>query len=175
MSSSAAPLRRRRSPGLGQRLLVRGLTLIELMMSIAVLVVLAAVATPPLQEFLVNSRLREGGSSLMAEALYAQSEAIKRNGNVRLTVNGNELRVLDRSTGADVVLRERSLGESLSVDAAATLDFGSTGGLLPRGAVVDNIGLSRSGSTCGSDIRCPALRVESGGGIRLCPNKSSCS
>ena len=67
-----------------QLTLHRGVTLIELMVGLVITAVLLGMAAPFFGDYVTNSRLREGGNGLMAEALYAQSEALKRNGVVRL-------------------------------------------------------------------------------------------
>ena len=146
----------------------RGLTLIELSVGISIAAFLMMVAAPFFGDYIRNARLREAGNELLTEALIAQSEAIKRNTTVRLSTNGATLQVIDRSTGVDVMLRERNLAGSV-VAPVATLDFGSEGRPVPFGtsAAID---LSMTGETCSDDTRCPGLRVDAGGATRLCGN-----
>jgi type IV fimbrial biogenesis protein FimT len=151
----------------------RGLTLIELMIGIAITAILLTMASPYFADFINNSRLREGGNALMAEALYAQSEALKRNGTVRLSVNSTSTQVIDMTGAAPVTLRTRMLTEGLSADVL-NIDFGSDGMTRPRGTEI-SVDLVYSGVGCSNDQRCPRLRVEAGGSIRLCGNKLSCS
>jgi type IV fimbrial biogenesis protein FimT len=150
----------------------RGLTLIELMVALSIGVFLVLSAAPYFSDYTTNSRLRESGHLLYSEALVAQSEAIKRNNIVRLSTNGSTIQVIDRSVpGAPVVLRERGLSGSVTA-ATATLDFDSAG--LPRPFGTDvSINLSMSNVTCSSDLRCPGLRVDGGGAIRLCGDTTS--
>ena len=77
---------------LGQQ---RGFTLIELMVGIAIAAILMKVGAPFFGDYVVNSRLREGGNMMFTEALMAQSEAVKRNTRVRLSSTGSTLQVLD--------------------------------------------------------------------------------
>jgi type IV fimbrial biogenesis protein FimT len=150
-----------------------GLTLIELMVAIAIGCLLMAVAAPYFTDYLVNSRLRESGNSMLADALYAQNEAIKRNGTVRLQVEGSTIQVVDRSGPAEVTLRRRVLPGDVVVDEAAAVDFGSLGRPVPLGAEhIVNMGTGRV--PCDATLRCPALRVEAGGAIRLCNDRSAC-
>jgi type IV fimbrial biogenesis protein FimT len=157
----------------------RGLSLIELMVAITIAALLMLAAAPQLADYTNNSRLREGGTTLHAEALFAQSEAIKRNRVVRLTTAGSTVQVREaQDTAAMTLLRERTLAGGVTM-AAATVDFS------PRGYPVDRsvappvefvaaaIDLSLPGVTCSDEHRCPGLRVEAGGGIRLCGNKLS--
>jgi type IV fimbrial biogenesis protein FimT len=149
------------------RRLNRGLTLIELMIALAISAVLAVAAAPFLGDYVANSRLREGGNTLLAQTLLAQSEARSRNVPMRLRVAGNSLRLLDLSDpNAVVVVREQTLANSLVAAVDTNIDFGSDGRLTPLQDV--GVNLVMSNSTCSADRRCPGLRVDAGGAIRLC-------
>jgi type IV fimbrial biogenesis protein FimT len=145
------------------------MTLVELMVGIAVLAILATAAAPYLGDYVINSRLREAGNLLFTETLIAQSEAVKRNTTVRVTTSGSTVQVLDMTVPATpVVLRTRTLTQSV-VAPDATFDFGPEGRPAPFGTSVA-INLSMNGTTCSSDQRCPGLRVDAGGAMRLCGN-----
>lgn len=161
-------------PGSAPRPCQRGLTLIELMVAIAVVAVLLAAGAPYLGDYVRNSRLREAGNLLHTEALMAQSEAIKRNTRVRLSTNGAVVQVLDVTVaGTPVVLRERTLPGAVQAPVAA-LDFGGEGRPADFGTSLA-VDLSLPGSTCSSDVRCPGLRIDAGGAVRLCGNYLACT
>ena len=146
----------------------RGLTLVELMVAMSIAALLLFAATPYFTDYGTNSRLRESGNTLYSEALIAQSEAIKRNRVVRLATSGSTVQVIDMTDPArPVVLRTRSLAEGVRA-ATATVDFGSQG--WPSGLTAAAIDLSHATIACSADTRCPGLRVEAGGAIRLCGN-----
>lgn len=151
----------------------RGMTLIEVMVGLVIMAILLGMAAPFFGDFVTNSRLREGGNGLMAEALYAQSEALKRNGVVRLSVTAASSQVIDMGQAPPAVLRTRVFTNGLSADAV-DIDFGSDGMTRPVGTAVD-IDMAFSGITCSGEQRCPRLRIDAGGSIRLCGNKLSCS
>lgn len=149
----------------------RGLTLIELMVGLAVLAVLIAAGAPFMGDMVVNSRLRESGNLLYTETMMAQSEAIKRNTLVRVTVPSSDtVRVHDMSNAASpVLLRERTLPAGAALPTTTNFSFGPEGRPEPFGtAVAVNVGLSSG--TCSDDLRCPGLRIDAGGAVRLCPN-----
>ncbi len=166
-------------PAPGRRCLRRGLTLIELLVVITVAGLLIVAAAPSFSDYSSNARLREGGHALQAEALNARSEAIKRNRVVRLTTSGSTIRVSEaQDVNNQTTLRERTLAGGVTM-STATIDFSPRGFLIDRSvnppvefaaAAVD---LGLHGVTCSADQRCPGLRIEAGGGVRLCPNKLS--
>lgn len=63
---------------------LRGFTLVELMVTLAVAAVLIAIAAPSFNEVTTGSKLRSQAQDLAAGALLARSEAIKRNQEVTL-------------------------------------------------------------------------------------------
>ena len=154
-----------------------GFTLVELMVAITIASLLLMAAAPQFSDFSNNSRLREGGTTVQTEALFAQSEAIKRNRVVRLTTSGSTVQVMEaQDTAAMTVLRERTLAGGVTA-AAATVDFSPRGYPVNRAVapsvdfVASAIDFALPGVTCSSDQRCPRLSIDAGGGVRLCGNK----
>ena len=144
-----------------------GLTLVELMVGLTIAGLLAITAMPHFADYSQNARLREGGHLLLAEAMAAQSEAIKRNSRMRLSASRTTVQLLDLADLTQPVLvRESSLSNGLTAETAS-IDFGSDGRTLPFGTV-GAIDLSITGMSCSSELRCPGLRVDAGGTARLC-------
>lgn len=153
------------------RTAARGLTLVELMVGLAIAAFLMLSAAPYFGEYAVNSKLRESGNVLYGEALAAQSEAIKRNTTVRLSTSAGTVQVVDISVvDAPVVLRERQLAPTVTM-STASIDFGSEGRPVPFGTA-GTVDVAMEGLTCSADSRCPGLRVDAGGSVRLCGDRT---
>lgn len=64
---------------------IRGFTLIELMVTVAVLAVMAALAAPTFSQLLAGQRIRTTGYNIVGDLVLARSEAIKRGESVKMT------------------------------------------------------------------------------------------
>jgi type IV fimbrial biogenesis protein FimT len=152
---------------------MRGMTLIELMVALTIGGILLAAGLPMMSDYIVNSRLREGGNALYMEAMFAQSEAIKRNGSVTLTVEGNSLQVVNAVDDTeDDVLRDRILPRGVTAGEATSISFGSDG--RPTPLAETTIALSSDSVECSGDYRCPSVTVQAGGAIKQCKDKNNC-
>lgn len=75
--------------GLAQSSSGLGFTLVELLVAIAVLAVFLGIAIPSYNEMILGSKLRAYANELVAGAVLARSEAIKRNSVVRMCVSAD--------------------------------------------------------------------------------------
>jgi type IV fimbrial biogenesis protein FimT len=162
------------------RFVSRGFTLVELLVTITIAAIMMSLGAPMLSDYIANARLREAGNAMFSEALFSQSEAIKRNGTVQMAVSGNLLQVRDMTPAglladpAGRLLRELNFPDGVTADAAVNVAFSGEGRTTPFGTAF-TIDLSKSGITCSTDYRCPSLRVDAGGGVRLCSDRTNAS
>jgi type IV fimbrial biogenesis protein FimT len=70
-----------------QRRRARGFTIIEVLVTVAVLGVLASLAAPNVATWIRSTRVSTAGSDLYATLILARSEAVKRNANVDVIPN----------------------------------------------------------------------------------------
>ena len=66
----------------------RGLTLVELVVTIAIAAILMAIAMPSFSTFLVNSRVKNAAGRLQQDLQWARAEAIKENQVVTINLTG---------------------------------------------------------------------------------------
>jgi type IV fimbrial biogenesis protein FimT len=106
----------------------QGFTLIELMVTIAVMAILLMVAVPSFKEAMLGSKLGSYANSLVAGAHLARSEAIKRNQVVTLCVSSNGTSCgtgdwgqgwIVRTTGGTVVQHQQALPAGFKVKQTA--------------------------------------------------------
>jgi type IV fimbrial biogenesis protein FimT len=144
----------------------RGITLVEVLIAMAVLVLLCVAALPGLQTYVQQARLRDAGTSLLAHALFAQSEAMKRHATVRLDVAESTVKVIALDGDSPLLLRSQTFPDGVDAARTASIGFGAEGRPVPAGEDF-RIGLRPSSASCG-ELGCPELQVDAGGAVRLC-------
>jgi type IV fimbrial biogenesis protein FimT len=77
------------NPPLMRRHFSKGFTAIELMVTVAVLAVLAGIAAPSFNPIIERWRVRQASEELQSTFYFARSEAIKRGGNVTILRSGD--------------------------------------------------------------------------------------
>lgn len=138
-----------------------GFTIIEFLVVFAILGIMLSVGVPSLFEYMRNARLREAGNLVLGEAIFARNEAVKRNTRVRLSFSTGTVTVSDMTGGVSTEIRSRNLPAPVAASGPASIDFLSAG-RPPLGSSL-TVSFMHGTDTCSSDIRCPELRVSSGG------------
>ncbi|WP_269619496.1 GspH/FimT family pseudopilin [Zhongshania sp. BJYM1] len=148
--------------GLGQQ---RGYTLLELMVTLGIVSILAAVAVPSFNDVIRTQRLRSVASDLNATFQLARSEAVKRNTDVTVTragsswvegwtvtAAGDTLRSQDAVSGVNITGSANSFifRSNGRIDSSVTFDLVSSA----SSSVAKCVRLSLSGSTTTDDGSC---------------------
>ncbi len=138
----------------------RGFTLIELMISIAIVAILLAVAVPSFTEVILQNRMTSYVNEMLASVNYARTEAIKRGLPVRFTAVGGNLaqgwcvHTGVACDGATALRRHEALDNSASTGPFAFVEFDRRGmkslpaSALPGGEVV--FGIKPTGCAAGA-------------------------
>jgi type IV fimbrial biogenesis protein FimT len=157
----------------------RGVTLIELVVTLLLLALLLMMAAPAMAEFLRNGKLREGSNAVMSALLFTRNEAIKRNEAMSLRITGAELVV--QSAGGDVLRRQRlsdAVSAALTTPDGAAADppqvtYSGAGRTVPMG-VGFKVDMALADATCSDTLRCARVMVRAGGAVRLCKDLVDC-
>lgn len=132
----------------------RGFTMIELIVSIAVLAVLAAIATPSFQRMIEAQRLRSTAFGLVSDLTLARSEAVKRGTAVELVpvvaddgwAGGWLIRIVSTS---ETVGRQNKAGSGISLTSAATaIQFNRNGQVATTTSIRMALSDSHNGRRC---------------------------
>lgn len=118
----------------------RGLSLIELMITIAVAMILTLMAAPVYQTWVASQQIRTATESLLDGMRIAQTEAIKRNADVQFVLEGvagwKVQLVSDASVLREVAMKEGSPKVTYTVDPLGTdtIRFNGLGRVLDKDA-----------------------------------------
>lgn len=160
-----------------------GATLIEFMLTFAIMGILVALAVPSFRDWIQNSQVRTATDAITNGLQLARAEAVRRNNPVRFRLpdaaaTGWVVEAFDRSTSAWTQVQQRSADEgtiNVAVNATqATVVFLGTGGVSPTPAAAIQFNMSNpSGGDCvtsagSGSIRCLRVTVSAGGQVRMC-------
>lgn len=149
--------------------LTRGVTLIELMVTITVLAIALAVAAPSLSQTLANYRVRSASEGMMNGLNLARAEAVRRNTPVSFTLSGAGSGWTVAQVAPATTLQARSDGEVPAVSATSstaslTVTFRPTGLVDTTGVRLSQINVASA--VAGTEAR--RIDIFGGGLIRMC-------
>lgn len=101
-----------------------GFTIYELMVTIAIMAVIAAITMPPYLKWYRTSRLRSAVSSFTVDLEMAKTEAIRKNDLVVIEFNPGSYKIFvdsnkDWNSSGEKILLDRDLPPSVSIDTAS--------------------------------------------------------
>jgi len=140
---------------------VRGFTIIELMVTVTVLALLMLLGAPSFATWMQNSQIRTAAEGILAGAQLARAEAVRRNMPVRfqLTDNLTAACALSSSGGNWVVSLLDAAGKCNTAPSADTVSGGAGD---PRVVQVRAVGEGSANAVVAS--------VDTGGNARACVN-----
>lgn len=146
-----------------------GFTLVELMITVAVLAVGLALAAPNLTSLIANYRLHSAAEGVINGLNYARAEAVRRNSPVSFTLDAGGSGWAVAQVAPATTLQARANGESARITTASTtaslaVIFTPTGFVDTTGVRLSQINVSSS--VAGTETR--RIDIFGGGLIRMC-------
>ncbi|WP_342617898.1 GspH/FimT family pseudopilin [Rhodoferax sp. GW822-FHT02A01] len=155
----------------------RGVSLIETMMAVVIMVVLVVMGLPSFSAFLQNRKVRNATEAIHNGLSLAKAEAVRRNTIVAFNLSANRSWSLTCTNCADTLpsMPATEIPAEIAISTSATplvLNFNGFGKVtsLSDGST-SVINISNSNGTCekdGGSIRCLRIIVAPGGQIRSC-------
>ena len=133
------------------RFVARGFTLIELMVVVAIAAILMGLALPSFKSFIEGQRVKAAASDFAMAAIYARSEAIKRNGEVGVVAAATIWKDGWSVKAGAVSLSEQAGYPALTMTSAVTEIVYLGSGRLKEQALVSGLQITGEG---GSFARC---------------------
>lgn len=160
-----------------------GFTLVELMISIALLGIVLMLAMPAYREFVQNNYIRVAAESIQSGLQLARAEAVTRNTQVQFVLGVNSawsIGCVAASANCPAVIQSRSVGEGSSssvvvaptpADATAVV-FDNLGATVPAADALTQVDVDIDPSVLSAeDSRELRVTIGLGGNARMCdPN-----
>ena len=137
-----------------------GFTLIELMVTVAVVAVLAAIAIPSFTDSLARRRLEGAANELSTDLQFARSQAVSNNANITLSTTASGYTIAGAQT-----YRTQALASGLSMSNGVSVTFTPLRGCTSDNCSAADLSITISSSQVSSTLK---VSVNNMGRVQLC-------
>lgn len=161
----------------------QGFTIVELMISIALLAIVSMLALPSYRTFIQNSYIRTTAESILNGLQLARAEAVSRNTRIQFVLDEQSewwIGCVDASASCPGEIQSRSAGEGSSSSIvvtpapanATTVIFGNLGAIVPAADTLTQVEIDIDPAVLpAEDSRELRVTIGIGGNARMCdPN-----
>jgi type IV fimbrial biogenesis protein FimT len=134
----------------------RGFTLIEMMVVVTIAAVMLGLGVPSFKSFIAGQRVKTAASDFASAAVYARSEAIKRNGEVGMVAAAGGWKDGWSVKAGTVTLSEQSAYPGLTMTSAVTEIAYLGSGRLKEQTLVSSLQITGEG---GNPARCVSFEL----------------
>lgn len=156
-----------------------GFTLIEIMISFALVGILVVIAVPAFQHWVQNAQIRNGAEGILNGLQQARGEAVRRNAIVQFTLTNQSGWAIStaatKTTPAAVILtrdaQEGSNNASVSTGGATTVSFNGMGWAIPNpdgSPGLSTIDVTSATMSADPSIRPLRVVILGGGSLKMC-------
>jgi type IV fimbrial biogenesis protein FimT len=151
-----------------------GFTVIEMMLTIAILGILLGIAVPNFTRWINNTKIRAGAEAIAAGMNLARTEAVRRNASVAFTLTGATGWQVGTVTTVETIqtrgANDGSAGMTVTVTpvGATIVTFDGLGRVVANADASASITSVTVNSPTITDARTLTVSVGSGGNVRMC-------
>jgi type IV fimbrial biogenesis protein FimT len=163
-----------------------GVTLIELVVTLSVVAILAALAVPSFKTVIFNRKISASAESVLNGLQLARAEAVRRNTPVQFTLNGDStwtVGCVTATASCPADIQSSTIGDGANSEVtvtatpsgANTVDFNSFGAIIPALSPLTQLDFDLPASILpAAETHELRVVINAGGSARLCdPNYAS--
>lgn len=158
----------------------RGVTLIELVVTLSVVAILATLAIPSFRSLILNRQISASAESILNGLQLARAEAVRRNTQVQFVLNADgtwAVGCITVTASCPASIQSSTLGDGASdkvtvtptPSGASTAAFNSFGAIISSASSLTQLDFALpAGALPASEAHPLRLEISTGGGARLC-------